>query len=959
MAFEFSALMVKIGADIRDFSINLKKATGELQGFAESAQAPVRNVAITFGAIGAAITGMTTAAVYSFAQFERGLQGVRNDLSDTEAYLMPKFEKGLKDLSAASGTALASLSKGLEVVVTAIKEPSQAMDVLTEANKLGRVALIDTGMAAEGITRILSAYNMAASEAGSVSDWFFTIQREGRANIGEIVNQIKVLAPVAASSGVNLTELGAVLQLLTRHGIDSGMAMQAVRAVIQSFKQPSKEATEISQKLGFEMSASSLRANGLAWAIRMVDKATEDEQQTLLGNYRAKMATAVATQYLSELEGDLASQTNRAGTTQKAYNQEQETTATQFDKLRASMKSFLIDVITPFIPAANIMMNFFGSVVQGIREFAENNQTLVKIVGGLILAIGGITTIISGLAGTLGMLAFSFTSIIKGVEVFKALQATTTAVHQGLNLFSIFMSSIFVASIMAAAGAIIYFYMEMRRTQEQAALAQKTTAEVSVNATQMRIKALDEMLAQNKNLDDADRINIARMREKLVAFAEETAQIIASGPMNEIEIDQRHRMSMALGEQAQALMTKVEVDKSHTAIQITAIANAQLEKQALQQLTEQYIALNQQLSLGMMTKEQYATKFKGLVDQFAPLVGGLDVVMNKLTEIDKSDPNVEIKIEAFGMEKIEDVKERVKLLNQEIVLSKLEGDEKERMSTLFTMQNEVDAIKTKMDMAKASHEVKLLQITAESEEKKKSILIEAGEDKTKQETLLNQEADRIMKTLAMENIKYNELMKLYQQEISGHKTLTDSKLADIGKQIEGYNKLTQASQVTAQSLGLVNRVGGGLGVAQEGLKATTGGWVTPAGGTVLVGPRVEAPQPAVDYSEIVKKRNTYLEAVLKMNITEAEKAKMMRSYEKQIGYQKGTEFVPSTGWYKLHRGEKVTPAGKAEGERVTIINMFSKDFITEMLDPNTIINIINSDIVRNGITRKVIMGVAR
>jgi len=73
-------------------------------------------------------------------------------------------------------------------------------------------------------------------------------------------------------------------------------------------------------------------------------------------------------------------------------------------------------------------------------------------------------------------------------------------------------------------------------------------------------------------------------------------------------------------------------------------------------------------------------------------------------------------------------------------------------------------------------------------------------------------------------------------------------------------------------------------------------------------------------------------------------------------FQKGTDFVPSTGWYILHRGEKVIPAGKEEAKTITIINTMDPKFISAAIaqDPDTIVNIITEDLLRNGATTKII-----
>ncbi len=77
-----------------------------------------------------------------------------------------------------------------------------------------------------------------------------------------------------------------------------------------------------------------------------------------------------------------------------------------------------------------------------------------------------------------------------------------------------------------------------------------------------------------------------------------------------------------------------------------------------------------------------------------------------------------------------------------------------------------------------------------------------------------------------------------------------------------------------------------------------------------------------------------------------------------MGYQHGTDYVPSTGIYKLHEGEKIVPresAGGASGG-LTIINMISPGFIGEAIKqtPDMVINPITENILNRGIIRKVI-----
>ncbi len=77
--------------------------------------------------------------------------------------------------------------------------------------------------------------------------------------------------------------------------------------------------------------------------------------------------------------------------------------------------------------------------------------------------------------------------------------------------------------------------------------------------------------------------------------------------------------------------------------------------------------------------------------------------------------------------------------------------------------------------------------------------------------------------------------------------------------------------------------------------------------------------------------------------------------------QSGSEGVPHTGLYQLHAGEKVTPrydATKEDSQEIVIHNIITPEAIALAMSgregKNVIVNAINEDSLRNGVTREVI-----
>jgi hypothetical protein len=112
------------------------------------------------------------------------------------------------------------------------------------------------------------------------------------------------------------------------------------------------------------------------------------------------------------------------------------------------------------------------------------------------------------------------------------------------------------------------------------------------------------------------------------------------------------------------------------------------------------------------------------------------------------------------------------------------------------------------------------------------------------------------------------------------------------------------------------------------------------------------------FADLVAKLVIYAAIVLPLTAMFPE-LKTALTVGSMFGFAEGTDSVPQTGMYKLHEGEKVTPkydANSSKDQAITIINQITPGFVNAAIamDPGTVINVINQDILYSRTTRKTI-----
>ncbi len=417
-AIKAGEAFIEISGDGKKLDRALKKSQGRLAAFGQKVQMVGKQL-LKVGAISAAAFAP---GVIAAARFEEQMAKVATLLSESDLAKLPQLARGVEKLSAELGESTETLSKGLFDIISASVPVNQALAVLEASAKGAAAGMTDTGTAADAVTTLLNAYGLAASEAASISDLLFSINKRGKTTFGELAQTIGSVASTAASGGLSLEEMGAALATMTRNGVKTTEAITALNAIVSGFLSPTSEAAEEARKLGFELNTTTLKTEGLLGVFTKLKGVPTETIAKIFPNIRALRGVLPAINDLTGFTFDLAQMNERAGATQEAFGRQTKTLMFAFRQLKQTGVDLLRAIGTPLLEGLTETAKSMAGVLKVIANWVRDNPKLVKTLAQVTVGVVAVGAAIVG--AKIALLAFGALLspagiIIGGIIIFK------------------------------------------------------------------------------------------------------------------------------------------------------------------------------------------------------------------------------------------------------------------------------------------------------------------------------------------------------------------------------------------------------------------------------------------------------------------------------------------------------------------------------------------------------------
>ena len=190
------------------------------------------NAAFAAAAGGAALVGFATNTIQHFASVERKWAEVTTLMPRQTAAAINNMKSQIDSFAKDAGITLTDTYGATYQALSAGVDPNLSPGFLKVAHTAALAGVTDLTLSVDALTSVINAYNLELSEAGRVSDIFFTAILGGKTTFRELAPVIGQILPIAKALNTEFEEIGASFQLLTAQGLPTAIAATQIRQLL-------------------------------------------------------------------------------------------------------------------------------------------------------------------------------------------------------------------------------------------------------------------------------------------------------------------------------------------------------------------------------------------------------------------------------------------------------------------------------------------------------------------------------------------------------------------------------------------------------------------------------------------------------------------------------------------------------------------------------------------------------
>ena len=327
-------------------------------------------------AVTAAATAFAAVSAKEFVSFDKSMREV-NTLLGVSQKEFQNLTDDTHKLATSLGIDANEAAKALYQTISAGIPQENALSFLEIASKAAIGGVTDTETAVDGLTTVLNAFKIPASETKKVADAMFQTVKLGKTDFGNLSRSMFNAAPIAASLGLNFQDVLGATATLTKQGTPTSVAMTQIRAALTALSAPGEELSSVFRQLnvkGFdELLKKKGSLQGVFGALRDATGGNTKQLQKMFGSVEAVSAVLGTTGKNAEMAAeDLDKVHNSAGAATEAFDEMEKATDRGFREITALMDAIGKKISQKLGP-------MFEFLAKKAREFREAIETPTEL----------------------------------------------------------------------------------------------------------------------------------------------------------------------------------------------------------------------------------------------------------------------------------------------------------------------------------------------------------------------------------------------------------------------------------------------------------------------------------------------------------------------------------------------------------------------------------------------------
>ena len=486
--------IVKTENDLKQLQLQASKWTqagAKIEEFSDK----IKNVSKTLDNLGNTFTtrltlpvlAIGTAAVTTGNDFEAQMSRVQAIAGATADELEQLTNQAI-DLGASTTFSASEVASGMENLASAGFTTQEIMDAMPGLLDLAASSGADLARSSEIAASAIRGFGLEANSSAHIADVFAEASARTNAQVEDMGEAMKYIAPVANTMGLSIEEVAAAIGIMSDAGIKGEQAGTTLRGALTRLTKPTDKMVAVMDELGISFYDNEGKMKSLTEMISMLQNATsgltEEQQQyaltTLFGTESLSGMTALISRGSDDLRDMTKEFENADGAAKDMADTMLDNTKGSIEELKGSLESAGIAIQKSLSPFIRDLAKKIQDLVDDFNDLTDEEKENVIKTALLVAAIGPAIKILSAFGSTLGTVGKGISVVTTGIGVFRTgAQSASSAA----NIFAKVLKGITspaglaTTAITLAAGALVYFATKQTEAEKKAEETAKTMEE--------------------------------------------------------------------------------------------------------------------------------------------------------------------------------------------------------------------------------------------------------------------------------------------------------------------------------------------------------------------------------------------------------------------------------------------------------------------------------------------------